>query len=91
MTSTSIAEVGAMQAPGNGTSLKRMQSAKEELAQLFQKFQSVRTRARAARLIIPCDTQENNRNTPLSDCVRTVHILLCLKVLEMNILTPQNV
>ena len=43
--STSISTLAATQAYSDDSSLKRMQSAKVELAQLFRKIESVRTRA----------------------------------------------
>lgn len=43
--STTISALSASQARSDDTSLQRMQSAKEELAQLFSKIESVRTRA----------------------------------------------
>ncbi|KAH7319355.1 Vps53-like protein [Rhexocercosporidium sp. MPI-PUGE-AT-0058] len=43
--STSISALEAAQAQSDESSLQRMQSAKEELAQLFSKIESVRTRA----------------------------------------------
>lgn len=42
---TSISELVAIQAYSDDSSLQRMQSAKDELAQLFKKIESVRTRA----------------------------------------------
>lgn len=43
--STSISDLVASQAYSDDSSLQRMQSAKDELAQLFRKIESVRTRA----------------------------------------------